>query len=437
MKKYLLIISILSLALVLTLSFTVFQTVNAEKSRDKIYSSLNKSFYELTEHIEKIDLSLKKAALSKDSHSLLSIGASIRESAAFALSDLAEMEADTPLTNISTFLNQAGDYVKAVALKHSDGSSPIKKEQDTFLMLSRFSEVLKNELHFLRGKIASGEISYSAALSDADETLGEHLSRIEKEHFSSYEALTYDGAFSAHTENHQSSYLPAFPEITKEEALNAAFKYLYNNIPFVYSGETGGEIPSYMFYCDSDSSRYGIEVTKNGGKLLYYTESRALNDPAVGKDEAIFHAINFAKDAGFADLSAVFYENSGGTLTVTLAPIVNDVIYYTDLIKVEVALDNAEIVGFNSEDYLMNHKERIFPEVFSDINGNLSGMNPDFFLKTVKKCYIPSAYGKETPCIEAMGYFDDKAYLIYINAGTGVQEEILLLDESDEAYFAS
>ena len=437
MKKSSLVILLLSLALVLTLSFAVAKNASAEKSKDKIYSSLNKSFYELTEHIEKIDLSLKKAALSKDSHALLSIGSEIRESSAFALSDLSEMESDSPLTNINIFLNQSGDYVKAVALSHSDGSSLTKEEQDNFLMLSRFSEVLKNELHSLRGKIATGEITYSVALSKADETLGEHLSKIEKEHFSSFEALSYNGAFSAHTGNISSSYLPPFPEITKEEALSAAFKYLYNNIPFVFSGETGGKIPSYMFYCDTGTSHYAMEVTKNGGKLLYYSENRPFNDPVVGQDEAIFHALSFAKDAGYDSLSPIFYENSGSTLTVTLAPFINDVIYYTDLIKVEVALDNADIIGFNAEDYLMNHKARTFPEIFSDINGTLSGINPDFFLKTVKKCYIPSSYGKDIACIEAMGYFDNKAFLIYINAETGIQEEILLLNESEGSYFAT
>ena len=106
MKKSSLVILLLSLALVLTLSFAVAKNASAEKSKDKIYSSLNKSFYELTEHIEKIDLSLKKAALSQDSHALLSIGSEIRESSAFALSDLSEMESDSPLTNINIFLNQ-------------------------------------------------------------------------------------------------------------------------------------------------------------------------------------------------------------------------------------------------------------------------------------------------------------------------------------------
>lgn len=430
-------IATLSITLALALFATAFQSVNAEKHKMKIISGYSKSFYELTEHIEKIDLALKKAALSKDSHSLLSIGSDIRESAAFALSDLAEMDADTPLTNISTFLNQSGDYVKAVALLHSDGSNPSKNEQDTFLMLSRFAEILNGELQLLRGKIASGEISYSAALSDADETLGEHLSRIESEHFSSYKALTYDGAFSAHMETPSSPYLSSLPEISREEALKASINYLYSNVPFVYEGENTGAVPSYTFYSEAEGSRYNIEVTKNGGKLLYYTESRTLNDSVVGTEEAVFHALNFAKDAGFTDLTAVFYEKSGGTLTVTLAPLVNGVIYYTDTIKAEIALDTATVIGFNSEKYLINHKERSFPEVSSEIISSVSDMNTDFIPRSINNCYIPTEFNTEVPCLEVSGTFNEKTYLVYINVQTGVQEEILLLNESESAYFAS
>ena len=272
MKKSSIIISALSLALVFTLASTIVQTVKAEKGERIIYSSYNKAFYELTENVEKIDTALKKAALCSDSHSLLSQGATVRECAAFSISDLGEMDIDVPLPNINTFLNQAGDYVKSVAIAHSDGSSPTKAELDSFLMLSRFSEKLKNELNLLRGKIASGEISYSSALKRADETLGDHLAEIENEHFSSYESMNYDGAFSAHMGNILSSYLSALPEITEDEALSFAFNYLYHNIPFVSAGESKGDIPAYLFEHSSDTSHYGIEITKNGGKPHDFTE---------------------------------------------------------------------------------------------------------------------------------------------------------------------
>ena len=437
MKKTVTVVTVvLSLLLVFTLSLLIAQTANAKKSRQIIYSSYNKSFYELIENIEKIDVALKKAALSSDSHSLLRLGSVIRESASFSLSDLCEMESDTPLTNISKFLNQSGDYVRSVAAIHSDGSSPTKEEQDVFLLLSRFSGILKDELYSLRDMVSSGELSYSAALKDADETLGSHLSRIEDEHFSSYEALSYDGHFSSHMEERASVYLPYFSEITKEEALNAAFSYLSGNVPFVYSGETTGSIPSFMFYADSGESHYSIEIAKQGGKLLYYSESRTVSDPVVGTEEAVYHALSFAENSGYTSLAPVFYENSGGILLVTLAPMIEDIIYYTDLIKVEVALDSASVVGFNAEDYLMNHKTRAFPNDYTTAYEALSNTNKDFFLRSLKNAFIPTEYGSEVPCLEALGDFGGETYLIYINVQTGLQEEILLISESDSGYFA-
>ena len=436
MKKNTRIIAALSASLALAVFSSAFQSVNAEKHKSHIVSFYSKSFYELTEHIEKINLSLKKAALTIDAHSLLSIGSYISESASFALSDLSEMEASTPLTNINTFLNQAGDYVKTIAIKASDGEIIGEKERDTLLMLSDFSEILKNELHFLRGKIAAGEITYSSALIKADETLGDHLSRIENEHFSDYESLTYDGSFSSHMEKTHSPYLSSLPEIGEEEALRKAISYLYSNVPFVYRGETEGDIPSYMFSADGGNSHYAIEISKKGGKLLYYSENRAIKDSVVSNSEALSHALSFATDAGYGDLTFVFYEKSGNTLAVTLAPFVNGVIYYTDIIKVTVALDTASVIGFNSENYLINHKDRIFPEVSPDITSLISNVDSGFIAKEIKPCYIPTGYNSEIPCIEVSGTFNDDTFLIYINAKTGKEEEILLLSESDESYFA-
>lgn len=437
MKKTLTVTTIiLSILLIFTLSFLISQTANAERLERALYSSYSKSFYELIENVEKIDIALKKASLSSDCHGLLRLGSSIRESAVFSLSDISEMEMASPLTNIAGFLNQAGDYVKYVAITHSDGSAPTNDEQNNFLMLSRFSSVLKDELYTLRERVASGEISYSAALRDADETLGEHLSRIEDEHFSSYRPLSYNGSFSAHMAKRKSDHLSSFPEITKEDALNAAFSYLYGNVPFVYGGETKGNIPSFIFYSDSGESNYAIEITKQGGKLLMYSESRPLGDAVVGYEEAVFHALKFAEDAGFPYMTPVFYENNGGILTVTLAPLINDVFYYTDIIKVEIALDTASVVGFNAEDYLMNHKDRAFPESATVAFDALASSNKGFFLRALKNVFIPTEYGSEVPCLEALGDFEDDTYLIYINAETGLQEEILLLSDSEEGYFA-
>ena len=106
-----------------------------------LHSGHDKAFYELLENVDKIDTALKKSALIKDSSLLISLGADIRECSSFAVLNLGVFESDIPLTNINKFLNQSGDYVKAVAKSHSDGSDITKEEQDNFLMLSGFSSI--------------------------------------------------------------------------------------------------------------------------------------------------------------------------------------------------------------------------------------------------------------------------------------------------------
>ena len=85
----------------------------------------------------------------------------------------------------------------------------------------------------------------------------------------------------------------------------------------------------------------------------------------------------------------------------------------------------------------MNHKNRIFPEISQKSYDVISEINDGFLLKSLKKCYIPTKFNTEIPCLEAMGVFEDRSYMIYINAETGIQEEILLLSVNEGEYIAS
>ena len=45
---------------------------------------------------------------------------------------------------------------------------------------------------------------------------------------------------------------------------------------------------------------------------------------------------------------------------------------------------------------------------------------------------IPTNYGTEILCYEFIGKLDDKDFLVYINANTGAEEQVLMIINSDE-----
>ena len=107
-------------------------------------------------------------------------------------------------------------------------------------------------------------------------------------------------------------------------------------------------------------------------------------------------------------------------------------IVYPDLIKVKVALDNGEIVGFESKGYLMSHRQRDIPKPAISMEEALQKVARKENIISSGLAIIPTNYGSELFCYEFKGRLDDQDFLVYINAMTGEEEDILLIINSDE-----
>lgn len=125
------------------------------------------------------------------------------------------------------------------------------------------------------------------------------------------------------------------------------------------------------------------------------------------------------------------YDNIGVFTFVTEE---NGVKIYPDSIKIKVALDNGNIVGFAAEDYLKQHKKRDIPDpVISKAEAQ------DKISKNVKimqdgLAVILNDLNQEVLCYEFIGTLDDDTYRIYINAETGTEEKVEKLKNAEPLY---
>ena len=111
----------------------------------------------------------------------------------------------------------------------------------------------------------------------------------------------------------------------------------------------------------------------------------------------------FLESRGFKNMQDTYYLKEDSTATINYAYEQDGVIVYSDLIKVKIALDNGEIVGFESKGFLMNHTERDIPEPqFTE-----EQVKADFMAKrdlsTVGLAIIPTNFGSEVFCYELKG----------------------------------
>ena len=198
-------------------------------------------------------------------------------------------------------------------------------------------------------------------------------------------------------------------------------------------GAIDGNLPCYTFACDAENgATVWVYVTKQGGKVLSLLSSRPVGRAAVSADAAIETAKRFLQEKGYQDMAETYHITQSGILTCNFAWRQGDVICYSDLIKVSVALDTGTVCGFEAGGYLSTHCVRTLPE--AAVNGEEAAAQVPASLEILawQFALVPSDGKYETLCHEfKCAAADGRHYIIYVNAETGRQEKILILLEDE------
>ncbi|SDA18991.1 germination protein YpeB [Ruminococcus sp. YE71] len=338
------------------------------------------------------------------------------------------------LEKTNKFLSQVGNYARAAADKSAYGQEPDKEYYNNLKKLHKFAVKLSDDLWKLEKEISCGEASFDEIsdnymeIESAD--VAESFTDYEKG-FTSYPRLIYDGPFSDHIMEKQPEMTKSADTISKKKALQIASSAVgvsSNDLTVIYNRD--GNMPAWIF-SDTDGT-VSCAVTLQGGYVSYFVKSRQPNSSELSLNDAIEKCSEYLKECGYSNMKVTYYERSGNTVTVNFAYTIDDIVCYTDLIKVTAALDNGEILGLEADGYLTNHTRRQFPEKTMSVAACKQLLSP--YLKCVSSCkaLIPLEGGKEAYCYEYKCKTDEgRNVLVYFNVRTGKEEQILILLESE------
>jgi germination protein YpeB len=188
-------------------------------------------------------------------------------------------------------------------------------------------------------------------------------------------------------------------------------------------------MPAWRF--SNDEGTICCEVTKGGGYVSYFLKSRLVEEEKLSKEQALKSAEKYLDYLGILSMKTTYYDVNRGIMTINYAYSDLGTCVYTDLVKVSVAMDNGEILGYDASGFLVNHTKRSYPaKLFSKLRAQ-EKISPKLEVKSVQLAVIPTDNLEERLCYE----FKCKAssgrnVLVYINAETGKEEQILLLVET-------
>lgn len=157
-----------------------------------------------------------------------------------------------------------------------------------------------------------------------------------------------------------------------------------------------------------------------------------LQKKKFGIDEANEIGKNFLNNLGIPNMNPTYYLKQGGAVTINYAYEQENVTIYPDLIKVKIALDNGEILGMETSGYLNNHTERTIEEPTISMDEAKSKLNKNLEITSEGLAIIPTEWRTEIFCYEFKGKVDNTDFLVYINAKTGKEENILVIIDTPD-----
>ena len=177
---------------------------------------------------------------------------------------------------------------------------------------------------------------------------------------------------------------------------------------------------------DSDNPAT-ISISKKGGHVIFANYNKTVNAETITQEKADELAKEFLSKHGYADMKETYYLKQDGIVTINYAYVQNDVVVYSDLIKVKVALDNGEVLGIETKGYLNNHTQRDTSKVKITKEQAKKTLNKNLDIMSEGMAIIPTEFQTEILCYEFKGKVDDREFLVYINAENGREEDILII----------
>lgn len=385
-----------------------------------------RAVYELCDSSDKIYSALVKSKCATDPSMLTKLSNIILEESSSAKSALLDLPlTETELSGTEKYFSQIGNYAYYLSEKASQG----EVSYEEYLTLSRIctnAKELRDKLYSLETELFISDKSLRELFDSLEDSsfITEGLSGIEKT-LSETPKLIYDGPYSDHILEKEPLMTSDANPVPREDALRKAVMATgLEEWELSDGSDEEGKMPSYRFYADG----VNVSVTKQGGYLSYMIKSRTVKTEEISVTDALRRAELYLETLGITDMEKTYYESYNNVMTVNFAYKQDDVICYTDLIKVSVALDNGEILGFDGRGFLTNHHTRSMALPSISKTQAQEKLSPNLEAVSSRLTLIPSDDIEEKICWEFKCKTDDgMEVLVYINAETGAEEDILIL----------
>lgn len=405
------------------------------------------AFHELSDAVGELDLMLEKASYAASPSMISNLCTEIHGKAEVAQLSLGELPyANVELEQTAAFVARVGDYAYAISRSTTRDGGWTEEEQTTWAALSAQAGTLSQQLADLECQVQNGQLTLESVqeaesrmdtLSESDSPTQDTPYQEVEESYEELPTLIYDGPFSQHLDSRSPAALAGQADITQQEAVGAAEEFLGGAVTLSVTSRLEGTIPGWLLSGQLGEEQVTVEISQAGGQVIQFSQAHLPVSQQLTQEQGVEQAKAWLTQRGYDSMNETYYQESNRILTVNFAYQQGDVVCYPDLVKVEVALDTGNIIGFEAKGYLTCHRSRDLSD-FQLTQEEAEALVPSWVeVQSSSPALIPTSGGYETLCWEVLAQGDDgRQVLYYLNAETGGEEQIFLLEISPSGTLA-
>ena len=363
-KHHTLLYTFLSLALVAAIGTAVYQGQRAARATRALEDVYYSAVLESIRQLQGMAVKMNKLLVSGTPQTGVTLLSDLSRQAWEVQNNLTILPlSHSAMEPTVKFASQVGDYTNSLVLKVAKGSPLNDTDIQQINQLLTNCVLLSGQLQAAQQQMIAQSMRYTADNSVFYQDMSAQTRPLEqvadKDKGIDYPTLIYDGAFSDARHMGAPQGLPQ-GDVTKEQALEIAKAFVGpERVTSVQEGAAiQGAIPAWGVTVTIPDDTLTVEVTKQGGKILWMMPERAQFTQTLSVDQCKEKAKAFLTSRSFGEMIESYYQVYNGMVVINYAAVQDQVLLYPDLVKVQVRMDNGDIVGFEGNNYWMNHRQR-------------------------------------------------------------------------------
>lgn len=422
-----------------------------EKQQLEIYigNKYQQAFYELVEHVEQLQVLIGKSLVSTSPKQNILTLTDVWSHSNTAQAELNKLPlAAQTVYDTAKFLSQAGDFAHVMARQNAEGKVLSAENRKTLNQLRQHAVSIADSLHQVENEVLAGKVNWVNLIKNAKQGIKREEDGEEnnvnlddvREEMTKVPTLIYDGPFSDHISERKPQGLKG-EDISRETARNKAREVIdKENIEKITVSEgstVNGKIPSFNFQVKTGKGVYSVDIARKGGYLVSLLNNRDINSGDISMDKAVDKAKDYLARVSYPNMEPTYSEIKDNIAYISFAYKKDNVLYYPDIINVQVAMDNGQILAVEALNYLMSHHERETekPEISEEEAKEIASSTLEK-IENVQLAVIPKSSLREVLTFEVRGTSGGETYLIYVNAKTGDEEQIMKVIMGEKGTFA-